>query len=119
LSGQWRGHVHPSRANGISAGLETSVEIVLTIRQTWTEIVITAQTDLSKSHSLSDHLIIADEITVSYEYVNEPFAHAPRTMHVHRGTARLDVTNRGSILDGEYYSGRDRQNVGTIRVMKV
>jgi hypothetical protein len=118
LSGTWHGRVHPIETGGISAGLRVDTDVTIYINQTWTTMLIVGHTTLSKSHSLSGTLITADECTLSYEYINEPSASAPSTMHTHRGVARLTINDRGTVLEGEYYSGRDRQNIGTIRLIR-
>ncbi len=56
---------------------------------------------------------------LSYEYLNEPkAATSALTMHTHRGTARLTVAvvDNPRILDEEYYTGRDRQMYGSLRL---
>lgn len=118
LSGQWHGQVDPAETKGVSAGLGAKAEITIRIKQTWTRLTIAGETKLSKSHSLSGSIIVKDERHISYEYVNEPSASAPATMHIHRGTARLFLNDKCTVLEGEYYSGRDRQNVGTIRLTR-
>jgi hypothetical protein len=56
----------------------------------------------------------AGEVVLGYEYINEPYAHAVGSMH--RGTARLRLTGDGEVLEGEYYTGRDRKCHRTLRV---
>lgn len=116
VSGEWQGQVRPAPTVGVSAGLGAPVDITLTIKQTWTALSVSARTGLSASHSLSGAFVVAGEPSLSYEFVNEPSAAAPDTMHAHRGVARLTLTPARTVLEGEYYSGRDRQNIGTIRV---
>jgi hypothetical protein len=118
LSGKWHGQVKPVKMEHSSSDLPTASDITVDIQQTWTEILITAEAEFSNSHSLSGHLIISDGTILTYEYINEPVAHAPSTMHMHRGTARLILTDKGLALSGDYYSGRDRQNVGTIHLTR-
>jgi len=118
LSGVWHGQVHPTETKGVSAGLGTVIDITISIHQTWTELSILGRTKLSKSHSLSGSLIVKEECSISYEYVNEPLAPAADTMHSHRGTARLSINEASGTLEGDYYSGRDRQNIGTIRLKR-
>ncbi len=118
LSGTWRGEVRPSDTPGISSGLRVPTEITITIRQSWTSILITGRTQQSSSRSLSGNLLTADECSLSYEYVNEPTVSAPGTMHSHHGVARLSLNKEDTVLQGEYYSGRDRQNIGTIGVSR-
>jgi hypothetical protein len=64
-------------------------------------------------------LIIDAEIMLSYEYINEPRVSATASMHMHRGTGRFVLSGGGNVLEGEYYSGRDRQTFGTVRLEKV
>jgi SMODS-associating 2TM, beta-strand rich effector domain len=118
LSGTWHGHVRPTETDGVSTGLGNEVDITLTIQQTWAHLLITGRTNLSKSRSLSGSLIVTDECSISYEYLNEPSAPAPGTMHAHRGTAMLSINETLKTLEGEYYSGRDRRSIGTIRLTR-
>lgn len=118
LAGAWTGVVRTSAPNGASQSLGTEAAITVTIQQTWTHISIVGRTALSQFRSLSGSLITVDESSLSYEYVNEPSAAAPATMHGHRGTARLVIDKSLSRLEGEYYSGRDRQNIGTIALRR-
>jgi|ERR1043165_1420831 hypothetical protein len=118
LSGTWRGDVRPSSTTGTSAGLGAPTTITLTIYQSWRELMVKAQTGQSKSHSLSGAIVVADEPSLTYEFLNEPGAPAAPTMHTHRGVARLTLSQDGTELDGEYYSGRDRQNFGKMRVTR-
>lgn len=117
LSGVWHGQVNPAETDA-STGLETKTAITITIQQTWTSLLVAGQTKLSKSRSISGSLVTADECSASYEYVNEPAPSAPSTMHMHRGTAILYIDKTGTKLNGEYYSGRDRQNFGTIQLTR-
>ncbi len=58
----------------------------------------------------------AGEVVLGYEYINELYAHAVGSMHMHRSTARILLTGDGEVLEGEYYTGRDRKSHGTLRV---
>lgn len=118
LSGEWSGVVDPTPTGGVSAGLVVRTDITLSIRQTWTRMLVTGRTKQSRSRSLTATLVVLDECSVSYEYLSEPLASAAPTMHMHRGTARLSLSNDGTVLEGEYYSGRGRQNVGIIRLTR-
>ncbi len=119
LSGTWRGHVDPARGTNSFQYLGTKTEITLVIKQTWSTLLVVGQTHLSHSHSLSGTFITSHECTLSYEYFNEPLAHAVGTMHTHRGFARLTVDGAYRKFEGEYYSGRDRQSFGTIRLTRI
>ncbi len=114
LSGEWVGEVRSVLPNGTLAGDSFSRKIEIVIQQTWTEMSIQGCTDISKSHSVSASIITNHECSVAYEYSNEPLTGAPDTMHAHRGTTFLSIDSKTRSLVGEYYSGRDRQTIGTI-----
>jgi hypothetical protein len=118
ISGTWAGSVHPTETNGVSAGLAVRADLRIEIKQSWTEILLLGDAHFSGSRSLSASIITVDECTLSYEYLSEPKPSAPNTMHAHRGIARVTLNDRNGTLNGEYYSGRDRQNIGTIRLQR-
>jgi len=118
LAGRWHGRVTPADADGVSRGLATATDIDVTIEQTWTSLLVRAETTGSVSRSVSASLMVDAQIALSYEYINEPRASAAVSMHMHRGTGRF-VLNGNTVLEGEYYSGRDRQTFGTVRLERV
>ncbi len=90
------------------------------IFQTWTRILVTLESEYSRSHSTIAG-ILADAPggpLLTYEYVNEPKASAAGGLHMHRGVARLRL-RKPNLLDGEYFTGRDRQNHGTLVLRRV
>jgi hypothetical protein len=114
LIGSWKGHVITSfdEAKG-------KHPVEATIVQNWTEIQISMKSAYSKSHSIVGSILISeDETVIDYEYKNEPLATAIGTMHAHRGTASLVLSAGGHTLSGDYYSGRDRQNFGSLHLEK-
>lgn len=114
LSGEWTGIVQ-SNFDG-AVGAEHAVTV--TIGQDWTDIVIRLVGPNSKSHSLSASMVVTeDECILIYDYLNEPNQNAAQTMHMHRGTARLILTGNDR-LEGDYYTGRDRNNIGIIRLRR-
>jgi hypothetical protein len=86
-----------------------------TIRQTWTHISVYLETEYSASRSLAASLLLnqPEGPTLIYQYRNEPKPNAEKTMHAHMGTALLRLKN-AEYMEGEYYSGRDRQNYGSL-----
>ena len=115
LEGTWQGHIKSSFDKHV-----TQYNAILTIKQTWSRIGITLETDRSRSHSLIGGILCDDkhEAVITYEYLNEPKAEAERKMQAHRGAAWLTLQNDGRTLEGEYYSGRGRQNFGSLRFMR-
>ena len=112
LNGTWKGHVASSFDKHA-----TKYNATIKVSQKWSEISIVLDTDNSKSHSLSASIITKDtaDPVLAYEYLNEPKPTAKSTMHTHRGTARLTIDVNSNSLEGEYYTGRDRMSIGTLK----
>ena len=87
------------------------------IRQTWTKLGITLETEESRSVStiggMSVHGSAKPELV--YEYRNEPRSNAADGMHAHRGLARLQLSEPNQ-LGGDYFTGRDRNTHGVIHL---
>ncbi|GAH40755.1 unnamed protein product [marine sediment metagenome] len=111
LNGEWNGNLKSSFDNHLS-----EVKATLKIFQTWTRIKILLTTDQSSSHSESASIVIdaPEGKYLSYQYINDPKSNAVGTMSIHRGTVRLIFDEKKSTLEGEYYSGRGRQNYGSL-----
>ena len=111
LGGEWIGSVESSYGQE-----EANREISVSIVQRWSTMSITAETEHSQSRSvvasLRDDAGLFPELT--YMYVNEPSPRAVGTMNAHRGTAVLRL--RGQVLEGDYYSGRGRREIGSIEL---
>jgi hypothetical protein len=112
LAGSWKGVISTSFDEHASAH-DVEVEII----QTWTQISISLHGKDSKSHTLAATLLTDSPggIVLSYQYRNEPLPHAISAMQMHYGTARLNLAKTGR-LEGEYYSGRGRQNYGSVHL---
>jgi len=113
LSGQWE-------VEGKTSFDKSSFTGYALIKQTWTTISIIFETDLSISKSLTASLLVEqpEGVTLSYEYRNDPKPNASPTMHSHRGTTVLRLKD-ASIMEGEYYTGRDRQNYGSLELRRI
>jgi len=111
LFGKWRGFVVTSFDEQ-----KGKHKIDADIAQDWTHMSIRIRSDYSRSESLVGSLFVGTEIILDYEYRNEPHPQAVATMHAHRGTASLLLSADGRTLEGDYYSGRDRQNYGLIHL---
>ena len=79
-------------------------------------MLVSLETKDSRSHSVMASLRAIDlpNPELSYQYVNEPKSNAPGTMEMHRGTANLELI--GSRLEGDYYTGRGRGEIGTLKL---
>ena len=111
LNGEWDGYLKSSFDEHSS-----EIKATLQIFQTWTKIKILLSTEHSVSHNESASIIVntPEGAYLSYQYINEPKYNAVNTMSIHRGTTRLLLDKKENTLVGEYYSGRDRQNLGSL-----
>lgn len=114
LSGKWKGTVQSNYDGNVGQAHEVDV----TIGQDWTHISVRLVAQNSTSHSVSASMdVTEDDCVLIYDYLNEPNMDAVETMHMHRGTARLVLT-AADRLEGDYYTGRDRENTGVITLRK-
>ena len=114
LNGNWEGKIQSSYNQ---SGRAQCVSV--TILQRWSKMIVKLETKLSRSYSTAA-ILRTDDLPnpeLTYVYVNEPKAIAPNTMNMHRGTAILGLA--GSVLEGDYYTGRGRGEVGTIKLNRV
>ena len=114
LNGKWEGKVESSYSK---EGCPQPISV--TVRQQWSKMIVTLETAHSRSRSTAA-ILRTDDLPnpeLTYVYVNEPKAIAPNTMNMHRGTAILGLA--GSVLEGDYYTGRGRGEVGTIKLNRV
>lgn len=111
LQGTWVGIIHSSYGGGIDVP-----GIIIYVRQSWSQINIRLVTEKSSSYSIMAAVNTQEssEPSLKYEYMNEPSALAEETMQSHRGTANLRLSSDGNSLQGDYFSGRGRQNIGTM-----
>ena len=113
LNGQWGGQVASLYNQG-----DPAYPVSVVIMQRWSKIVIRLETGNSRSRSVAASFRTDDlpYPELMYVYVNEPKATALESMNTHRGTAVLELTDGG--LQGDYYTGRGRGTVGSIKLSK-
>lgn len=113
LNGVWRGEIESSYDQG-SRSLQASV----VISQRWSKILIELETEESHSKSIAASFLTSCSSSpeLVYAYVNEPKPKAQESMEMHKGTARLAFT--GQSLEGDYYTGRGRRTIGSIRLTR-
>lgn len=111
LNGEWCGNIKTS-FDEHSSEVKASIKIF----QTWTRIKVILTTEYSLSYSEVASVIAAapEGKYLSYQYTNEPKSNTIQTMSIHKGTAKLLFDEKTATLSGEYYSGRDRQNFGSL-----
>lgn len=115
FSGLWTGQLSSSFDKHSSA---KSFQVI--IDQSWTEISICLKAEHSESESYSAAMITKTPggARLVYHYGNQPKARATKTMHAHLGIASLRLCTDGYI-EGEYFTGRDRQTQGTIVLQRI
>ena len=113
LNGKWIGEVQSSYNQH-----DPAYEVSVVISQRWSKILVRLETGQSRSHSVVASLKTTDlpYPELSYLYVNAPKSNAPDAMEMHRGTATLEL--KDSNLEGEYYTGRGRRQIGAIELRK-
>lgn len=113
LDGMWTGMLRSSHDDFASTR-----PVTMRIQQRWSRILIVVETAHSRSRSTVAGLITDNpsEPAIVYQFDNEPAPAATSTMHTHRGTAtlRLRMDRGRAVLEGDYYTSRDRTNYGEL-----
>lgn len=112
LSGRWAVDI----CSSYSGFAQTTTANAL-VHQTASRISIAMEGTLSRSCSVLAALIRTERestFELIYLYKNEPKVMAVDSMNAHSGTCLMRIADDLSTLEGEYYSGRGRKNVGTI-----
>lgn len=130
----WHGRIGPVKLSAIpdirgtwaGTGLSShdaanAFPVVAYIDQTWSRLSVRLETEASRSASRIAALNTSSspEPGLAYEYLNEPKPLSAQTMVPHRGVVHLRLSPDGSGLHGDYYTGRARQNVGTLSLQRV
>lgn len=111
IDGEWEGSCTSSFNN-------TTHDVSLSIKQTWTTMQVVLTAPSSQSHSLVAAITMETPggPMLNYQYQSDPRSGSDNGMHIHYGTTRLVI--KEGLLEGEYYSGRDRQNTGTLSLKR-
>jgi len=114
FSGTFRGEVRPGAAG------DEPLKVTLTIRQTWSKIVVDFQADphAATAHSFSAS-ITSDRVKdgqaeLIYNYQAEGKNPDDGVRFNHYGTAMLKLHDGGSRLAGDYFTEQSRNSFGTI-----
>jgi len=116
LNGKWVGYIKSSYDDFLS-----EIPADLLIAQTATTVKIRGKFNQSKSISVHEGFGTSDidqSMALFYFYRNEPNSDATSTMSIHEGSTKLIYNKETDTLQGYYYSGRDRNNYGTINVKR-
>lgn len=116
LNGKWEG-VAKSSYDNFKSNIKTEIEI----EQSATKIKICGNFKESRSVSIHENFSrseIENKVALFYFFRNEPNYDATETMSIHEGSTKLIYDKQKDTLEGYYYSGRDRNNHGTIEVRR-
>lgn len=116
LNGKWVGIVKSSYDD-----FSSEIPAELQIEQTATNIKVCGTFNQSKSVSIHENFgrsEIDNQTALFYFFRNEPKYDAPKGMAIHEGSVKLTYNPADDSLTGYYYSGRDRNNHGTIEVKR-
>lgn len=114
LNGKWVGIIKSSYDD-----FQKDIYAELNIVQTASSIKIHGKFNESKSVSVHENFGLSEmdnQTALYYFYRNEPQYDAIQTMAIHEGSVKLVHDPERKVLSGSYYSGRDRNNHGTIEV---
>lgn len=117
LNGTWEGKVKSSYDD-----FKSDIYAKLVIEQSATNIKIFGQFNESKSVSIHENFGKSDidnQMALFFFFRNQPRYDAKKTMAMHEGSAILTYDKAKDTLTGNYYSGRDRNNFGTIEVKRI
>lgn len=111
LRGTWLGTLRSSHDK------TTTHTAALRVRQRWSRISVSLETEHSRSISTTAAVACeaGDGLRLQYIYRNDPHVFATDTMRPHEGTASLRLSPDGKRLDGEYYTGHQRVTAGEMR----
>ena len=116
LNGKWKVKITSSYK-----GFEEVIPASATIRQTATKISIALRTDNSSSYSTSAALLKTEHLStyeLKYHYTNYPNPEAVNTMEIHHGSAWLGIEKNNDHMNGDYFTGRGRQQYGKLCFLK-
>ncbi|HEY5221149.1 MAG TPA: hypothetical protein VIJ29_03330 [Candidatus Paceibacterota bacterium] len=111
ISGDWAGKIKSSFDS-------TEKDVTVKIAQTWTQMEVCLKTDGSTSRSNGAFFAGTPPSgpTLTYQYQNDPLPGTVQSMQIHYGTTKVLLA--GDKFEGDYYSGRGRQNNGEILLRK-
>ena len=114
-SGRWTGTVTSSYDS------TAEVQATLTITQRWLSILITLETQWSRSHSTMAQISGEGGSRgpgLQYVFRNQPRPLGAPTLIAHQGIAYLRLSEDGNELTGDYEAGMQRNTEGRMRFVR-
>lgn len=118
LNGTWRCAGRTTSRAGKAADIEWVATI--TIRQSWSRMVVRLKTSQSESESIAASLYQESGrgYRLIYHYDNKPGV-GERDLHRHSGQCDLVFADDGMTASGEYFTGQGRLTVGTMNLTRL
>lgn len=114
LNGVWEAALKSSFSH-----LKTEHRIFLRIRQTWTRISVTSDMPDAISTSVAAAVRMTDKtVELIYTFDSRPKERVGAILQKHSGTAWLRLSPDRTQFAGQYFTGRGRNNVGSLRLRR-
>lgn len=114
LNGVWEAGIKSSFSH-----LKEEHRIFVRIRQTWTRISITAETPESISTSVAAAVRMTEKtVELIYTFDSRARGGSLESAQKHSGTTWLRLSPDRSQFAGQYFTGRGRNNVGSLRLRR-
>lgn len=114
LGGKWEGELQSTYKNSTTINIHVSIKHGIFN----THLILTTEESRSVSNGFSFNIDSQRGVNqIIYTYHNEPKATERCHSEIHYGTAKLDILENGTILEGSYWT--DRQTTGVIKIKKV
>lgn len=113
LAGTWVG-TYESTHNGVTG------PISMTIAQDWSRMGISIVAQESRSHSICSAIVGEENnLRLEYSYDNRPKGSPANTLQPHLGFVRLHICHSREAMEGEYFTDRQRQTGGALKLKRV
>ena len=114
LNGVWEAALKSSFSH-----LKTEHRIFVRIRQTWTRISVTSEMPDAVSTSVAAAVRMTEKtVELIYTFDSRSKGKAGEVMQKHSGTAWLRLSPDRTQFAGQYFTGRGRNNVGSLRLRR-
>jgi hypothetical protein len=114
LNGVWEAGIKSSFSH-----LKEEHRIFVRIRQTWTKISIRAETSDAISTSVAAAVRMTDKtVELIYTFDSKTRGGSIDASQKHSGTTWLRLSPDGTQFAGQYFTGRGRNNVGSLRLRR-
>lgn len=121
LNGTWKGEYESSYKSDDCENGTKKGKVNMTITQSWTRIRIVSENEKSNSYSQLAGICVnhGKGIVLKFEYENDSDRNLEDTMNLHTGFTALKYDEKIDVLEGTYYTDRNRRTFGTVKYKRV